>query len=188
MKSLCVFCGSSYGQNEIYRKTARELAMLLVDKKITLVYGGGNIGLMGEVARTVRDLGGRVIGIIPEFLMIKEVGLVEGCELHVVENMHQRKALMAEYSEGFLALPGGIGTFEELFEVLTWKQLHLHKKPIGVLNVNGYYDHLLAFLEHTKKEEFFKDRGLMKIADQPKELLDLLIHEHAGISTNYDLI
>ncbi|MND49191.1 LOG family protein YvdD [compost metagenome] len=188
MKSLCVFCGSSYGQNDSYRKAARELAMLLVDKRITLIYGGGNIGLMGEVARTVRDLGGRVVGIIPEFLMIKEVGMVEGCELHVVENMHQRKALMAEYSDGFLALPGGIGTFEELFEVLTWKQLRLHQKPIGLLNINGYYDHLLAFLEHTKREEFFKDWGLMKVAEKPKELLDLLLHEHSGISTNYDLI
>ncbi|UKJ07885.1 TIGR00730 family Rossman fold protein [Solitalea lacus] len=188
MKSICVFCGSSNGNDEIFRKTARELAMILVDKHITLVYGGGNIGLMGELARTVRDLGGKVIGIIPEFLMIKEVGLVEGCELHIVENMHQRKSLMAEYSDAFLALPGGIGTLEEFFEVLTWKQLHLHNKPVGLLNSNGYYNHLLNFLQYTRDSDFFKDRGLMKVGEKPKELMDLLLHEHAGISTNYDLI
>ncbi|MCO4292770.1 TIGR00730 family Rossman fold protein [Solitalea sp. MAHUQ-68] len=187
MKSICVFCGSSLGDNEIYRKVARELAMLFVDKNITLIYGGGNIGLMGELARTVRDLGGKVIGIIPEFLMIKEVGLVEGCELHVVQNMHERKALMARYADAFIAIPGGIGTFEELFEVLTWKQLHLHEKPIGLLNTNGYYNHLLSFLDHSKETGFFKDRGLMKVSTSAKELVDLLHHEHSGISTNYDL-
>ncbi|POY38948.1 TIGR00730 family Rossman fold protein [Solitalea longa] len=187
MKSICVFCGSSSGNDEIYKKTARELAMLLVDKHITLIYGGGNIGLMGELARTVRDLGGKVIGIIPEFLMIKEVGLVEGCELHVVQNMHERKALMAQLADAFIAIPGGIGTFEELFEVLTWKQLHLHEKPIGLLNTNGYYDHLLNFLEHTKTNGFFKDRGLMKVSTQTRELIELLTHEHSEISTNYDL-
>lgn len=188
MKSICVFCGSSWGDEDIYRKTARELAMLLVDRRITLIYGGGNIGLMGEIARTVRDLGGKVIGIIPEFLMIKEVGLVEGCELHIVQNMHERKSMMAQYADAFLALPGGIGTFEELFEVLTWKQLHLHEKPIGLLNTNGYYDHLLTFLAHSRSTGFFKDRGLMSVSAVPKELLEMLLHEHAGIGTNYDLI
>ncbi|SMO52440.1 LOG family protein [Solitalea koreensis] len=188
MKSICVFCGSKPGAKPIYKEKAIELAKLLVEQDITLVYGGGAIGLMGELARTVRDLGGKVIGIIPDFLMSKEVGLVDGCELHVVKNMHQRKAKMAELSDGFIALPGGIGTFEELFEVLTWKQLSLHKKPIGLLNINSYYDHLLTFMKHAEEEQFFNESGLMKVADEPLTLLQLMSSEHSETTAHYNLI
>jgi uncharacterized protein (TIGR00730 family) len=120
--------------------------------------------------------------------MTKEVGLVDGCELHVVNNMHERKAMMAELSDGFMAIPGGIGTLEEFFEVLTWKQLSLHKKPIGLLNINGYYDHLISFIRHTDREKFFTEIGLMKSGDNPADLLKLMHAEHSEIKAKYDLI
>ena len=156
MKSLCVYCGSSSGLSPNYADAARKLAQALVERKIALVYGGGNVGLMGIIADEVMRLGGHVTGVIPKALVRKEVGHRQITELHVVENMHERKAMMADLADGFIAMPGGIGTLEELFEVMTWAQLGFHDKPIGVLNVDGYYDALLAFLQHTVQQGFLR--------------------------------
>ena len=156
MKSLCVYCGSSSGLSPNYADAARKLAQALVERKIALVYGGGNVGLMGVIADEVMRLGGHVTGVIPKALVRKEVGHRQITELHVVENMHERKAMMADLADGFIAMPGGIGTLEELFEVMTWAQLGFHDKPIGVLNVDGYYDALLAFLQHTVQQGFLR--------------------------------
>ena len=156
MKSLCVYCGSSSGITPNYADAARKLAQALVERKIALVYGGGNVGLMGIIADEVMRLGGHVTGVIPKALVRKEVGHRQISELHVVENMHERKAMMADLADGFIAMPGGIGTLEELFEVMTWAQLGFHDKPIGVLNVDGYYDALLAFLQHTVQQGFLR--------------------------------
>jgi uncharacterized protein (TIGR00730 family) len=156
MKSLCVYCGSSSGITPNYADAARKLAQALVERKIALVYGGGNVGLMGIIADEVMRLGGHVTGVIPKALVRKEVGHRQITELHVVENMHERKAMMADLADGFIAMPGGIGTLEELFEVMTWAQLGFHDKPIGVLNVDGYYDALLAFLQHTVRQGFLR--------------------------------
>jgi uncharacterized protein (TIGR00730 family) len=157
MKSLCVYCGSSYGAKPIYAEAARSLAKEMVDRQIELVYGGGNVGLMGVIANEILRLGGKATGVIPQALMDKEVGHKELTRLHVVKDMHERKALMAELSDGFVAMPGGIGTLEELFEILTWSQLGFHQKPIGVLNVDGFYDGLVAFLQNQVAQGFVKD-------------------------------
>lgn len=157
MKSLCVYCGSSYGAKPIYAEAARALAKEMVDRQIALVYGGGNVGLMGVIANEILRLGGKATGVIPQALMDKEVGHKELTHLHVVKDMHERKALMAELSDGFVAMPGGIGTLEELFEILTWSQLGFHQKPIGVLNVDGFYDGLVAFLQNQVTQGFVKD-------------------------------
>ncbi len=144
MKSLCVYCGSSSGSDPAYAAAARELGQLLAAQQIELIYGGGRVGLMGTLADAVLDAGGRVQGVIPQSLADREVAHHGLTQLHIVETMHQRKALMAELSDGFLALPGGLGTFEELFEIWTWAQLGMHGKPIGLLNVAGYFDLLEA--------------------------------------------
>jgi uncharacterized protein (TIGR00730 family) len=166
MKSICVYCGSSPGASEIYASGARDLARVLVEHQISLVYGGGSIGLMGILADEVLRLGGHVIGVIPQALMDKELGHTQLSKLHIVQNMHQRKALMSELSDGFIALPGGIGTLEELFEMFTWLQLGIHNKPLGILNINGFYDQLIEFLKHLVKTKFLAS-----------EQLDLLIKE-----------
>jgi uncharacterized protein (TIGR00730 family) len=158
MKSLCVYCGSSFGKDPVYTDAARMLAKEMVARDIGLVYGGGKVGLMGVIADEVLKLGGAAIGVIPQALFDKEVGHTGLTELHVVQNMHERKALMAELADGFVALPGGIGTLEELFEILTWAQLGFHQKPVGVLNVNGFYDGLIAFLNMQVTQGFVKDR------------------------------
>ena len=156
MKSLCVFCGASNGVAKLYVEAALELAAALVGADIALVYGGGNVGLMGVIADEVMRLGGDVTGVIPQALMEKEVGHRTVTRLHIVDDMHQRKAMMAKLSDGFIAMPGGIGTLEELFEVLTWSQLGLHDKPIGLLNVHGFYDGLITFSGHLVSEGFLK--------------------------------
>lgn len=156
MNSLCVYCGSSIGARPAYANAARVLARELVERKIRLVYGGGNIGLMGVIADEVMRLGGEVIGVIPRGLMEREVGHSGLTALHVVNDMHERKALMAQHSDGFIAMPGGIGTLEELFEIFTWAQLGLHAKPIGLMNVEGFYDGLLTFLSKLVQEQFLK--------------------------------
>src|SRR5471032_2521819 len=148
MKSICVYCGANAGVTPRYAEAARELARALVDENIALVYGGGNVGLMGIIADEVIRLGGRATGVIPEALLQKELGHKDLTQLHIVKDMHERKAMMAELSDGFIAMPGGMGTLEELFEVLTWAQLGFHYKPIGLLNVEGFYDHLIAFVDH----------------------------------------
>lgn len=156
IKALCIYCGSSIGASPAYAKTARSFAKELVGSNIALVYGGGKVGLMGVVADAVLDLGGEVTGVIPKALLDKEVGHSGLTRLHIVKDMHERKALMAELSDGFIALPGGIGTLEELFEALTWSQLGLHEKPVGLLNVGGFYDGLIEFIHHLVEQRFLK--------------------------------
>jgi len=173
MKSLCVYCGSSMGSNPSYAHAARELAKEMVNDNIALVYGGGNVGLMGVIADEVMRLGGEVTGIIPKALMDKEVGHTDLTRLHIVRDMHERKAMMAELSEGFIAMPGGIGTLEELFEIFTWAQLGLHEKPIGLLNADGFYDGLIAFLKHVVAQGFLKpsQASLLMYETHPRALL-----------------
>ncbi|MFN3326697.1 MAG: TIGR00730 family Rossman fold protein [Bryobacteraceae bacterium] len=156
IQRVCVFCGSSAGARPVYRDAARQVGQLLAGRGIEVVYGGGHVGLMGVVADSALEYGGRVIGVIPEALAAKEVAHLGLSELHVVGSMHERKALMAELSDAFLAMPGGFGTFEELCEVLTWSQLGLHEKACGVLNVEGYYDPLLALFDHAMNECFLR--------------------------------
>jgi uncharacterized protein (TIGR00730 family) len=156
MKSVAVYCGSSSGNQEMYVQQAQEMGRELARRGLTLVYGGGCVGLMGVIADAVLAEGGKVIGVIPGFLADKELAH-KGCtELHVVETMHQRKLLMADLADGFVAMPGGFGTLEELFEVLTWGQLGLHGKPVGLLNTLGFYDALLALLDHMSGEAFLR--------------------------------
>ena len=173
MKSLCVFCGSSHGAEPAYTKAAESLASAIVNSDMQLVYGGGNVGLMGVIADKVMQLGGQAIGVIPEALMEKEVGHEGLTDLHVVADMHERKAMMASLSEGFVALPGGWGTLEELFEVMTWLQLGFHTKPCAVFNVNGYFDHLLAFLANSSEQGFVKPlhHDMLIAGDEPAGLL-----------------
>lgn len=172
--SLCVYCGASPGRSEAYAATARTLAESLVRRDIGLVYGGASIGIMGMVADRVLELGGRVIGVIPEALAHKEVAHQQLTELQVTRSMHERKTRMAELSDGFVALPGGIGTLEELFEIWTWAQLGFHAKPCGILNAGGYYDLLIRFLDHVMDEQFVKPdhRRLLFVESEPTALLD----------------
>jgi hypothetical protein len=174
MKAVCVYCGSSPGRLDAYADAARALGQALVARDLALVYGGASIGLMGLVADTVLQLGGRAVGVIPKGLARKEVVHRHLTELHVTQSMHERKTLMAELSDGFIAMPGGIGTFEEIFEIWTWAQLGIHTKPCGLLNVAGYFDALTAFLDHATDEEFLKPshRALLIVEQQPQALLD----------------
>ena len=170
IKRICVYCGSSSGANPIHREAAENLGVLLASRGIGLVYGGGNVGLMGVVADGALRAGGEVIGVIPAALMDKELGHTGVTKLHVTASMHERKQLMADLSDGFIALPGGIGTLEELFETFTWLQLGFHDKPVGLLNVAGFYDHLLTFLRHATDEHFLR----------PPHLESLLVETDAG--------
>ncbi len=156
LRRVCVFCGSSRGNQTAYLAAAKEVGRVLAQHDIGLVYGGGNIGLMGALADAALAAGGHVIGVIPEALLAKEVGHRGLPDLRVVKTMHERKALMAELSDGFIALPGGFGTFEEFFEVLTWSQLSFHGKPCALLNVAGFFDPLLKFLDHATAEGFVR--------------------------------
>ena len=156
MKRVCVYCGSNFGLNPRFRESAVELGNELVNRGIGLVYGGASVGIMGTIADAVLERGGEAIGVIPSALAHKEIARPSLSELHVVGSMHERKALMAELSDGFIALPGGWGTIEEIFEVLTWAQLGFHRKPCGLFNVESYYDHLFAFLEHAIDQQFVK--------------------------------
>lgn len=173
-QSLCVYCGSSVGASPSYAEAARELARTLAAANINLVYGGGNIGLMGIIANEMLQLGRQVTGVIPQALMRKEVGHLELSKLHVVKDMHERKAMMAELSDGFIAMPGGMGTLEELFEVLTWSQLGFHDKPVGLLNVDGFYRALLDFMQHLVTQRFVKPEHaeLLIPAETPAALLE----------------
>lgn len=173
LKSVCVFCGSSLGSRAIYAAAAVSLAKYFAATNITLVYGGSKVGLMGLLADTVLAAGGKVIGVIPQVLVAKEVAHQGLSDLRIVDSMHQRKALMAELSDAFIALPGGYGTFEEFCEVLTWKQLGLQSKPCGLLNVEGYYDYLLRLFDHAVTEQFLKPehRRLVLSSDNPAALV-----------------
>ncbi len=176
MKNICVFCGSNAGANVLYTQAAQALGKLLVAQNLRLIYGGGNVGLMGIIADAVMDAGGEVIGVIPDFLMQKEVGHQAITEQIIVNTMHERKQKMADLADAFIAMPGGIGTLEELFEVFTWGQLALHQKPIGLLNASNYYQHLLQFLDHTVQEGFLSqaNRDMIMMHQQAPELLELL--------------
>ncbi len=157
MKRICVFCGSNTGTNPAFLQAAEEVGVFLARQNIELVYGGGRIGLMGKIADTVLAAGGKVIGIIPESLAVKEVAHQSLTELRVVDSMHERKAMMAELADGFIALPGGFGTFEEFCEIVTWSQLGIHRKPCALLNVEGFYDNLLAMFDAATGQNFIAD-------------------------------
>jgi uncharacterized protein (TIGR00730 family) len=176
MKSICVYCGARPGARPAYTQYAKALGQTLAERDISLVYGGGKVGLMGIVADAVLEHGGTVIGVIPEALMRKEIGHPHLTELHVVSSMHERKQLMADRSDGFIAMPGGIGTYEELFETFTWLQLGYHTKPIGLLNVEGFYDGLLSFLGHACSEGFMQAAhvDMLRVASEPTALVDQL--------------
>jgi len=181
--SMCVYCGSRPGKLESFTQTAKAVGEWIGQHKGQLVYGGGNNGLMGIVAAATQQAGGRVVGIIPHALAEMELARDDCDEFYLVDNMHQRKQMMAERADAFLALPGGIGTFEEFFEVWTWRQLGYHNKPIGLLNVDGYYDGLLAFMRTTVNEGFVSDwqMNLIQQSSNLEQLLPLLIQE-AGLS------
>ncbi|MBG6290611.1 MULTISPECIES: TIGR00730 family Rossman fold protein [Pseudomonas] len=176
LRSICVFCGASPGATPIYQEAAEALGRHLAENGIQLVYGGGAVGLMGMVANAALAAGGEVIGIIPQSLKDAEVGHSGLTRLEVVDGMHARKARMAELSDAFIALPGGLGTLEELFEVWTWGQLGYHAKPLGLLEVNGFFDPLLAFLDHLVQERFVRQphRDMLQRAASPAELVDAL--------------
>jgi uncharacterized protein (TIGR00730 family) len=174
IKSICIYCGSSPGASPAYAEAARMLARAMVEQHIALVYGGGNVGLMGIVASEALRLGGEVTGVIPTALMEKELGHSGLTKLHVVNNMHERKAMMAELADGFIAMPGGMGTMEELFEALTWAQLGFHAKPIGLLNTDGFYNSLITFVEQMVAQRFLtaEQSQLMMHENAPMALLE----------------
>lgn len=174
MVRVCVFCGSSIGASPVYAESARAFAIELVARGIEVVYGGANVGLMGILADTVLAAGGSVTGVIPQPLVAREIAHARLTHLHIVESMHERKAMMASLADGFVALPGGFGTFEELFEAVTWTQLGVHTKPCGLLNVARFYDPLIAFLDHATDERFVHTdhRALIVHDTMPAALLD----------------
>jgi uncharacterized protein (TIGR00730 family) len=173
MKRICVFCGSSPGAGPEYLDAAKQLAGALARKNIGLIYGGARVGLMGEIARSVLERGGEVVGVIPRALMEREVAFTGLSDLRVVDSMHERKAMMAELADGFIALPGGLGTIEEFFEILTWAQLGIHRKPCGLLNINNYFSTLMDFLNHTVTERFVEreHREMILLDEDPERLL-----------------
>lgn len=178
IQSICVFCGSSPGRRPEYAAAARALGALLARRGITLVYGGGHVGLMGLLADAALTAGGRVIGVIPHSLEQRELAHLRLTELRVTGSMHERKALMADLADGFIALPGGIGTFEEFLEILTWAQLGIHAKPCGLLNVAGFYDPLVGLLDHAVAERFLRPehRAMMLLGEAPEALLDGMVN------------
>ena len=183
MQRICVFCGSSSGSSPEYEIAARELGLLLAERKIALVYGGSNIGLMGALADAVLEAGGHAIGVIPQSLVDREVAHCGLTDLRIVDSMHERKALMADLADGFIAMPGGYGTFDELCEILTWAQLGIHSKPVGLLNTLGYWKPFLDFLDHAVHAGFLKlgHRELVTVGENAVELVDRLQWlEHAA--------
>ncbi|MDB5025396.1 MAG: Rossman fold protein family [Mucilaginibacter sp.] len=176
MESLCIFCGANFNGDPVLKQAVDQLAQVMVSRKITLVFGGGKVGLMGLLAEAVLQRNGKAIGVIPQFLMDKEVGHTGLTELHIVDSMHQRKQLMSDLCDGIIMLPGGFGTLEEFFEVLTWLQLGLHNKPIGVLNVNGFYDLLLKQMDVMVEQQFLKpaNRKLVLTSGDAIELVTLM--------------
>lgn len=176
MRNICVFCGSKKGNSPAYEESAIKFSQLMVKHELDLVYGAGKVGIMGIIANEVIKAGGKVYGYIPHFLKDMEVAHLGLTELVEVETMHQRKALMAEKADAFVALPGGMGTMDELCEIITWAQLQLHNKPIGVLNVDGYYNHLIALIDSMVKEGFVmqKHRDLILVSDNEEDLIQQL--------------
>jgi uncharacterized protein (TIGR00730 family) len=186
--SVCVYCGSRPGEDARYAEHARAVGRLIGERGWRLVYGGGKVGLMGEVADATLAAGGQVLGVIPESLMRREVGHAGLTELHVVSTMHQRKQMMAEQADVFLALPGGIGTFEELFEVWTWRQLGYHDKPVGLLNTAGYYDPLITFIQQSVEQGFLSadQQAVLQVGTDPAHLLDRLAAQAGGATAPDD--
>lgn len=176
MKSICVFCGSSMGKNKVYKESAAAFGKMLAENNITLVYGGGKVGLMGVMADSALAAGGKCIGIIPKSIADLEIAHDHLTELHIVNNMQERKAMMMERADAFVALPGGLGTLDELAEVLTYNQLRIFDKPIGLLNVNGYFDHLIKFFDHGVNERFVREehRKNIIVSDNTVELIEML--------------
>ena len=173
MKAVCVYCGSSLGSDPVYLEATQDLARTLVARGIRVVYGGASVGLMGALADATLEAGGEVVGVMPQQLVDREIAHRGLTELHVVQTMHQRKALMAELSDAFVALPGGIGTLEELIEIFTWEQLGIHSKPVGVINTAGYYDGLAGFLDHAVEQGFQQpaQRAKLVLAADAEDLL-----------------
>jgi uncharacterized protein (TIGR00730 family) len=174
IRRICVYCGSSSGRKPAFSLAAEQLAEAMHKRGIGLVYGGAAVGVMGALANAVLKAGGEAIGVIPKSLAVKEVAHDSLTELHIVSSMHERKAMMADLADGFIALPGGWGTLEEIFEILTWAQLGFHEKPCGLLNVEGYYDGLIDFLENAIEQQFVREvcRPMLMKADEPARLLD----------------
>lgn len=173
MKKLCVFTGAYKGKQTAYSDAAITLGKLLAEQDIALLFGGGNVGLMGEIANATLAINGNAVGVMPQFLVDREISHAGLTELHIVNSMHERKALLAEMADGFVALPGGAGTMDELFEMWTWRRLHLHQKPIGLLNTAGYFDKLLDFLDHMATEGFVPtaDKDLLIVENEPVKLI-----------------
>ncbi len=173
IQRICVFCGSNSGSDEVYRDAARNLGRIFAREGIALVYGGGSVGLMGELADAVLGSGGEVIGVIPHALWAREVGHHGLTDLRIVDTMHERKAMMADLADAFIALPGGLGTLEEIFEIWTWAQLGLHAKPLGFLDVNGFYAPLMQFLDRAARDRFLKQehRAIAIVESDPTVML-----------------
>ena len=176
-KRICVYCGSRMGKNDLYQQGAQKLGEAFARRGIGLVYGGSDVGLMKTIANAVMVNGGEVVGIIPTILSHREPEHTAITELHVVNSMHERKALMEQLSDGFIAMPGGVGTFDELFEILAWRNLKLHEKPVGLLNIAGFYDQMMQFIEHCVWEGFIPEDVFeaIKIDDNPDQLLDKML-------------
>jgi uncharacterized protein (TIGR00730 family) len=176
MNNICIFCGANFSGDPLLTTAVEQLAEIMTARDITLVYGGGKAGVMGMIADAILNKGGKAIGVLPRFLMDKEIEHPGLTELHIVENMHQRKQMMSDLCDGYITLPGGMGTMEEFFEVLTWLQLGLHNKPVGILNVNGFYDLLLQQLDVMVEQHFLKpvNRQLVLSAGDPIELIHLM--------------
>ena len=179
IRAVCVFCGSQPGTKPAYLQAARELGAQLARRDWTVLYGGGHVGMMGALADSTLAAGGKAVGVIPEHLMRPEVAHQGLTELLVVDSMHTRKRIMAGRSDAFIVLPGGYGTFEEMFEMVTWRQLRLHAKPVGLVNVDGYFDHLLAFLQHAAQQEFIRPqhRDLLSVETSVAALLERLARQ-----------
>jgi len=175
---ICIFCGSKHGDLPAYAEAAAELGRMLAQQQIGLVYGGASVGLMGVIADATLQAGGDAIGVIPQSLIDKEIAHPDLTQMHVVSGMHERKALMADLSDGFIALPGGIGTLEELFEIWTWAQLGMHNKPCALLNVAGYYNQLIGFLDQMTQAGYLKEnsRSMLRIASNPVEAIAACSH------------
>lgn len=188
MKSVCVFCASSLGKDPVYGQTAFELGEILAENGIELIYGGAQVGLMGKLADGALSKKGKVTGVIPEFLKTKEIEHRGLSELILVKTMHERKALMHDRSDAFIALPGGFGTMEELFEILTWAQLNLHQKPIGILNINGYYDALIQLIDKMIEEDLLRNeyKGMLLVSDSIEDLLSQMNLYEVPLVTKWD--
>jgi uncharacterized protein (TIGR00730 family) len=184
IERVCIFCGSRLGNRPIYRSHAARVATLLAERGIGIVYGGGSIGLMGVVADAALRAGGEVIGVIPEVLMAREFAHPNLTRLHIVRTMHERKALMSDLADGFIALPGGFGTLDELFEIVTWAQLGIHSKPVVLLNSGDYYQHLLASLRHAVDEGFIapEHAGLLVVTDDPEDAVEAVLTYHPPVA------